>query len=943
MKSVLFKTTFTILILLGFVNGAWAQTDVTSAYLTNDMFYRWDGYGADASHISTATVDSNFGQELDAGSTLIGTSTVDYLTYADLTGYSKIQFEGTSGTVLRVLMNRQESNEGPWDERQVTIDDNGNAELDLTEFDYVHLNAIKINWGSNGTVTAIKLSKPVSGDMTTIMTVDYSTLNSYPYYRMGEPEGSSYDLVDGMLQIENTVEQTNVWDFQPFIADFFSLKEKYGYIVRITYKSSTSGSVNINMGTWDVSMNRELDIVASDTLQIVDVFFQKSILSSNNNVHALIQCGKLVGTIRISKVEIIEIEPDEPIVEPIYINVMVNGHCGSDDCVIGDSLGSPIYSMTCKEYGSNLVVNIEEGAGVGGSRASVVRTLKGVKKINPETGEEVDEDNWACQFFVTINHKFKTGEKYLFRMKYRADRDALITTEAQGLPQQWLYWAMLGDLNATSEWQSVEKYGTITEEQDGMQTIGFNLYNLKDDNTYYFDDIEFYINQYDATEEDLAVAERVSFEEPDEEVVDELAMLRETFWDYIYRVETITDIGKTEASFSALQNTIERICSYDIDTLGEEEINQLWGELTEAINNLELLPGYSYLTKEMFKRWDKCDAANVTEQGDGYGAYNLITPTDLVYGDVNVNEYKFADLSDYDNLYITTYYGTPRILMNRTEANGQFNSNKKYSKMLEIPKPRSWTDAYYTKTKMNYFSSDFELLFTYDIAKIVKENGFAHLNAIKGAPWGFDGDTDLVVMEMLLYKDKRLNIDETGQGTFCRGTSLDFSAVEGVKAYAAAQFIKNANTIIMTRLTEVPTETGVYIKGTPGTYTIPSTTSTLYCANMLKGFVKDTSVDSYEGDMANYYFSPHSNSFNHVSETMIISANTAILQLPASLMNGAESRPIKMLFDDEDATAIEALLKEAGESGNVYDLQGRQVNNPRPGLYIKNGKKIVVK
>ena len=130
--------------------------------LTSDMFYNWDGYGADAESVSPASVDFNIGNdvELGGGGMVCGTSTVDYLIYADLTGCTKMLFEGTPGLVLRVLLNRQESNSGPLVEKQPTLGDDGKAELDLTEFAYVHLNAIKVNWGGSGKVNSIKLVRP---------------------------------------------------------------------------------------------------------------------------------------------------------------------------------------------------------------------------------------------------------------------------------------------------------------------------------------------------------------------------------------------------------------------------------------------------------------------------------------------------------------------------------------------------------------------------------------------------------------------------------------------------------------------------------------------------------------------------------------------------------------------------------------------------------------
>jgi hypothetical protein len=49
------------------------------------------------------------------------------------------------------------------------------------------------------------------------------------------------------------------------------------------------------------------------------------------------------------------------------------------------------------------------------------------------------------------------------------------------------------------------------------------------------------------------------------------------------------------------------------------------------------------------------------------------------------------------------------------------------------------------------------------------------------------------------------------------------------------------------------------------------------------------------------------------------------------------------VFEDE-TTAIRQLRKANAESP-VYDLNGRAVNgnNLKPGIYVKNGKKVVIK
>lgn len=150
---------FTLVLLCAVgVNVVSAQTEQVA--LTKDMFYTWNGFGASASSTGSANVEFNLGNNLGGGGVVCGTSTVDYLTYADISGSLKIIFEGTKGLPLRLLTNRQESNNGPLVEKQVTLGEDGKGEIDLTDQAYVHINAIKVNWGGSGQVTSIKIEKP---------------------------------------------------------------------------------------------------------------------------------------------------------------------------------------------------------------------------------------------------------------------------------------------------------------------------------------------------------------------------------------------------------------------------------------------------------------------------------------------------------------------------------------------------------------------------------------------------------------------------------------------------------------------------------------------------------------------------------------------------------------------------------------------------------------
>ena len=53
---------------------------------------------------------------------------------------------------------------------------------------------------------------------------------------------------------------------------------------------------------------------------------------------------------------------------------------------------------------------------------------------------------------------------------------------------------------------------------------------------------------------------------------------------------------------------------------------------------------------------------------------------------------------------------------------------------------------------------------------------------------------------------------------------------------------------------------------------------------------------------------------------------------------------LELSFDENDATTIsEVTNTNRTNNTNVYDLQGRKVANPTKGLYIVNGRKVIIK
>lgn len=136
---------------------------------------------------------------------------------------------------------------------------------------------------------------------------DYTEKDSYPWYRMGAPEGSSFDVSGGLLVITNDRVQEQNYSVQPFVDDGISTIYGYNYKVRFTLKCTAAGSLTCNMGTWGAGRSASFDVTSTDDFVTKEVSLNDFPVSATN-VHILLQSGKFVGTIYLKKVEVILVE-----------------------------------------------------------------------------------------------------------------------------------------------------------------------------------------------------------------------------------------------------------------------------------------------------------------------------------------------------------------------------------------------------------------------------------------------------------------------------------------------------------------------------------------------------------------------------------------------------------------------------------------------------------
>ena len=193
-----------------------------------------------------------------------------------------------------------------------------------------------------------------------------------------------------------------------------------------------------------------------------------------------------------------------------------------------------------------------------------------------------------------------------------------------------------------------------------------------------------------------------------------------------------------------------------------------------------------------------------------------------------------------------------------------------------------------------------------------------------------------------------LTISSAGVGTFASPYDLNFTGVSGVKAYIAGGFNPRTGKLVLMHVDEVPAGTGLYIKGTKGTYTIPVEETEMILVNLLVGVTEDTQVPPTTDTHKNYILAngSHGVGFYTLSQTGTISAGKAYLSIPTS-SGSASANFIGLEFEDEETTGISLTpsLSPEGEGNGYYTIDGRKLEGKptQKGVYIMNGKKIVIK
>ncbi len=199
----------------------------------------------------------------------------------------------------------------------------------------------------------------------------------------------------------------------------------------------------------------------------------------------------------------------------------------------------------------------------------------------------------------------------------------------------------------------------------------------------------------------------------------------------------------------------------------------------------------------------------------------------------------------------------------------------------------------------------------------------------------YAGDTNIILDYVLLeLTGVSATISAAGWSTLYTDYALNFSGT-GLTAYTATC---DGSKVTLTEVENVPAGTGVVLKGTAKDYDIPVAASSSTAKGDLKGSTTD--AKAYETDYNYYYLALNGESkaqFKKLTSGSI-AAGKAYLQLDKGIT--APSFDI----DFGGTTGINMVKGEESKvNGEYYNLAGQRVAQPTKGLYIVNGKKIVIK
>ena len=401
----------------------------------------------------------------------------------------------------------------------------------------------------------------------------------------------------------------------------------------------------------------------------------------------------------VTKQKIIEAD------EPVYDKTIPEGF--EEITVNGDFEGEGIANYTCHDWIDGAKVEFADPRIIADPSNANNKCVVVTTPASPANA-------WQAQFFITDpKHHFYVGDVVRLRMRVKADEKQSSDAQYHAGPGSFLAGGIASVKFVKDFWTNYDS-GDITVSNAKFQTIALNLSTLKAGNNVYFDDIQLIVKRADplaAAKSDLETA--------------------------IAKGNGASTFQKTEASLGALEQAVtEGELTYDDAEATKADLEAAAEAIDKAFDALAYVDGYTPLSADMYK--DYTDAANPVATKCLYKIYESV---DCTYGDGTAPEKKYADVSDFDELILVCGDNTaPRIIINKDKGEEAID----ITVGSETPSPYLIT------------LDDPQYGYVIDLAAIVKDQGYAHLNAIRKP----GNDAGITAVDMVLGKGTATSITE---------------------------------------------------------------------------------------------------------------------------------------------------------------------------------------
>lgn len=226
---------------------------------------------------------------------------------------------------------------------------------------------------------------------------------------------------------------------------------------------------------------------------------------------------------------------------------------------------------------------------------------------------------------------------------------------------------------------------------------------------------------------------------------------------------------------------------------------------------------------------------------------------------------------------------------------------------------------------------------TYDFEKIV----FKIVDTSNGAT--FDGTNWTVSADAYITK----TVSGTNKyATFGCSVPLEIIEYDDVTAYPLTANATTGKITKGTAFTTIPANQGALLENaTSSDKTIRAkvlASADASAANDLVAFTGSGRLTQPGGNTTYYILGKQDDHVGfysvNASDGNAMGANTAYL-----VVTGTGARSFYSLDDEENVTAIDAVKQSANTNGDYFNIAGQRVAQPTKGLYIVNGKKVIIK